>query len=753
MRLLLRGERYWDWIFICLYTILVGLFFYQTLIFGKIPVPTDTLVGLYSPYRESYANQYPNGIPFKNFLITDPIRQQIPWRKTIIDSLRRGKVGLWNPYSFSGTPLFANIQSGALYPLNIFFLMFPFFIAWTLLIISQPLLSGIFLYIFLRHKKLHYGPAFFGAICFSFSGFSIAWLTWGTMISTWLWTPLTLLAIDRIFEKDEKRKVLWVIIAGLSIVCSFFAGHIQIFIYSLMFSLFYMLWFYRRAFSLKNIYLYLIGFCVIYILTAPQLLHIIEWLPQTSRLFDASAWKTDGFFIPFHHLAQFLAPDYFGNPATLNYWGTWNYGEMVGYIGVSGLLMAFIGIGSETIFWVVMLVVGLLFAVASPISFLPYQLRIPLISSLQPTRLLVIVDYCLSILAAYGLSNIAKPVKKKHVLLCFSVMFVLMGILGLSVIAPKLFNIPLDKVIIVKRNLVMPAIMIVGSALIFILTFICFNRRKYASILLTVLIILMTVIDLLRFGWKFTPFTNTSYFFPTTKTISFLEKQSKPFRIMTTDDKIFPPNVNEFYGIESINGYDPLYSSRYEEFIAAMERGVPNINPPFGFNRIIVPKNTHSPLFSLLGIRFILSYNELPEPDFHKVFEEGPLSVYEDTRVMPRAYLVERVVYKTNKQDIMNQLYSPEFDLRYSAVVEYPVDVLDTPLTLDEFVFIRAYDNNKIVVDAAVEQKRLLVIGNIFDAGWRATVDGMSTPIYRTNYIFMGIQVPAGRHSVVIEYD
>ena len=34
---------------------IVGIFFYPTLFGGKLPVPSDSLVGLYHPWRDMYA--------------------------------------------------------------------------------------------------------------------------------------------------------------------------------------------------------------------------------------------------------------------------------------------------------------------------------------------------------------------------------------------------------------------------------------------------------------------------------------------------------------------------------------------------------------------------------------------------------------------------------------------------------------------------------------------------------------------------
>src|SRR3989344_5254655 len=118
-------------------SVVVLLFFWQVFIKSLLPIPSDTIVGLYYPFRDIYSKTNPNGVPFKNFLITDPVRQIFPWKKQVIDSFKKNELPLWNPYNFSGTPLLANFQSGAFYPFNLLFFVFPFENAWTFLIILQ----------------------------------------------------------------------------------------------------------------------------------------------------------------------------------------------------------------------------------------------------------------------------------------------------------------------------------------------------------------------------------------------------------------------------------------------------------------------------------------------------------------------------------------------------------------------------------------------------------------------------------------
>lgn len=707
-----------------IFIILVAIFF-RNVFAGKLPVPSDTLIGLYHPWLDQAAITNPAGVPFKNFLITDPIRQQIPWRKLVIDSFQSGKLPSWNPYNFSGMPLAANIQAGAFYPLNLLFFFVPFPWAWTALIILQPLLAGLFMYLYLRSKKVHEGVAIVGSLTWGFSGFSVAWLTWGTIVQTALWLPLMLLAMDR------GRGVLLVVAS----VFAFFAGHAQVALYIFLFAALYGL---RKNFK---------WFAIAVIVTSVQWLPIFRELLHSSRIGDAAVWLKDGWFLPWQHLIQFVAPDFFGNPATLNYWGVWNYGEFIGYIGILPLMLALYALifrrDRLTRFFWIALGVAFLFLLPTPIAKLPYQLKIPLLSTLQPTRLMVLVDVSLAILAALGLDAYIKKPNKK---IFFGIVFVGIVIAGLWI---YVLRSPMtENLLVSKRNLVLPSVLWAGSSIV-LLIFLFIRKWIYV---LPILAIGIVSFDLFRFGWKFTPFTPVSYFFPTTKAVLFLQSQSKPFRVMSLDNRIMPPNVNAYFGIESIEGYDPVYDSRYEEFIAALNRKEPNIAPPFGFNRIITSPTIDSPLLPILNVKYILTLEDLRRDDVELVYREGNTRIYWYNKALPRIYPVETIVQARSKQEVIQVLYDPSFRAATTAVVEQPVDMLSTPMGIEEGIEILAYDSSRIRVGTRFLNNRFVVIANMYDPGWRATIDGKPTPIYRTNYVFQGVVVSGGNHTLELSY-
>ena len=189
-------------LFLLLFVFGVLFFFKETLIAGLLPIPSDTIVGLYHPYLDMLAKVSPAGVPFKNFLITDPVRQIIPWKELSIDLLSRLELPLWNPYEMAGKPHFANFQSSAFYPLNILLFVRPFYLSWSIFIMIQPLLAGIFIFLYLKNLKFEERACLLGAISFAFGGFSIAWLEWGNVIHTALWLPLILFSIDKIVSQE-----------------------------------------------------------------------------------------------------------------------------------------------------------------------------------------------------------------------------------------------------------------------------------------------------------------------------------------------------------------------------------------------------------------------------------------------------------------------------------------------------------------------------------------------------------------------
>lgn len=742
----------------------VAIFFWQTFTKGLLPVPTDALVGLYHPFRDFYSGSYARGMPFKNFLITDPVRQQIPWRKIVIDEIKAGVLPWWNPFSFSGMRLSANIQSGAFYPLNSIFLLFPFEIGWTILIILQPFLSCFFMFLFLSKKGLSKSASAIGGLCFGYSGFSIAWLTWGTIGHVVLWTPLVLFVLDEWVQTAPFRSIrscLLLLFLLFLLFLQLTAGHVQVAMYCIALEILYAVSVISFiSMKTKEKISRFIGVFVIFILFI--IASFFVWFPllqeilSSARVGDTNAWIIPGWFLPFQNLIQFVIPDFFGNPATMNYFGTWNYGEFIGYIGIFPMTVLFLSVYAlkKTWFWWSCLFVSLLFATPTIFGKIPYLVHVPILSSLQPSRLLVIVDISLSILAAYGVDFLLSRISKRSILTLCIVPCTILSILGVTY-AIKIFT--KDEVLssnlgIALRNTVFPLLLAVVS-FIFIIFWSYIKGKGYRlRRLLVFLFLVITVIDLFRFGWKFTPFVSGKYFFPHTALISFLELLPKPFRVAVLDDRILPSNVLSYYGIESVDGYDPIYGKRYAEYLQALDTTEVETSP--AFQRIVSVHNVSSLLLKLLNVKFYITFNEISLPNFKKVFSEGDTLVYEDTTFVPRAYFASSVRYSASDPDTLKTMLDILPSDSFVAILDDKDKIPESNTkdsTQDSIQFME-YSGSSMKLKSSTVGDRLLVLLQKFDPSLRVAVDSRKVFPIRVNYMFTGIRIAKGEHFISLSY-
>lgn len=745
-------------LFIIGFFVLNLLFYKDVILNSKLPIPSDTIVGLYHPYRDLLANEYPRGIPFKNFLITDPVRQTYIWKELAVEQISRFELPLWNPYEMTGKPLLGNFQSSPFYPLNIIFLIKPFYISWSIFIITQTVLAGIFMFIYLRSLRLSYIAAFLAALAWSFSGFSIAWLEWGTILATGMWLPLILFCIDKIiyFSKSSsyfnKSSFLWGLFFVFSVSSSFLAGNLQIFFYIASVSFLYLLSKLIRTDNKSKLVLrFGILTIVIGFITSIQLFQTMFFIINSARSLDRFYLDIDGWFYPLQNFIQFFAPDYFGNPATGNYWGVWNYGELTGYLGIFPLFFALTSVFVKrklVFFYGSLLFLSSLFMIKNIISELPFVFSIPFISSAQPTRLIFIVIFSLCVLSAFGCEYILKSKNiKSKIVIAYALFIFVLGLVWLitSINYFSIDSVSRDTSI---RNLILPTLLVIICGIL-VLGISIFNKIRIKQTIILVIIVI-AVFDLFRFGYKFTPFTNHEYLFPSTKIIDFLqsESQTKVFRIATLNDEILPPNFATYYRIQSVSGYDPLYLKNYAELISAVERGNPDIREPYGFNRIINPKNYSNSVFNLLNVKYILTFQEINNPRYKLVMSEGKTKLYEDLEVLPRVFFVENVIPIKGKQEQIDNLFSlNESD---TAVIESDVDDMASNFKTGQ-VIISNYSDNLVELQTSTSEEGFLVLLDAYYPLWNASVDGKNTVIYKTNHAFRGVLVPAGKHKVIFE--
>jgi hypothetical protein len=134
-------------------------------------------------------------------------------------------------------------------------------------------------------------------------------------------------------------------------------------------------------------------------------------------------------------------------------------------------------------------------------------------------------------------------------------------------------------------------------------------------------------------------------------------------------------------------------------------------------------------------------------------------SVYENTRAMPRAWLVPEVV-QLNAEEALKTIKSSKlpdgrgFDPGYVAIVEEPLTLATTgnSSSASASAEVLSLKDSTMEVRTTAATPSFLVTSDVYYPGWEASVDGASVQLFRANYALRGVSVPAGTHLVRFIY-
>ncbi len=181
-------------------------------------------------------------------------------------------------------------------------------------------------------------------------------------------------------------------------------------------------------------------------------------------------------------------------------------------------------------------------------------------------------------------------------------------------------------------------------------------------------------------------------------------------------------------------------------------------------NKISLNNSRVQSSYPLIGERWRY-VKDLEPPQMHKRFYPilrlskfvEKTRIYENRNVLPRAWLTSQVqssqpdqilaAVKTSK--LPNGLI---FDPREKALIEEPIDFPDQIQDPNATVQVEFPSETQVRLQTRSTQPSFLVLSDVFYPGWQAYIDGKPAHIFQTNYIFRGVQLPAGDHTVTFSF-
>jgi hypothetical protein len=655
-----------------------------------------------------------------------------------------GQLPLWNPYTFSGHPFLADVQSAVFYPPSLITLLLS--LPWGFSLFALELeaifhffLGGLFTYLLAKRLLHDRRAALISSLVFAFGGYLTSYPSQQlAILETDVWLPLILLLLDIGLERLRDRPsgqgfLLPITFAGLAFGLALLAGHPQSAMYVFYVSAIYFA--FRactRGVRWQPAVLAFGLFALLGLgLAAAQLLPGLEYMRLSARA-QANYNEMSGGF-PRQDPIQLLLPGSVSVMSPL-------------YVGILPLFLAVLAPllkrNREVIFWTCLALGTLLLSFGgNTFVYSLFYLFAPGFALFRSQeRAAFVFSLSLALLAGYGVRLLTRAMPKSvkarfHGFYRF-VTFLAWGALGLvflifygfvdtGQVAGSTLSTALE------RSILLTVLLTLSLGLLYLRL-----RRIVREQLLVGLFVVLIVFDLFTVNWK----NNLQETRP--------EEQYRPTmltQILQSDQEVFrvhnewrlPGNYGCIYGLEDMWGASPLYLGRYEELVY----GLPI-----------------EQVWQLLNVKYVITWRKALVPETEVLYEEpkelDTTYLHRLDEYWPRASIVHQVEVIEKDDRVLERLGESEFDPRQVAILPHNPDLaLPSQVEGESSVVIRERQPERMVLEVDMAANGLLVLSEVYYPGWRAYANGKEVPIYRANHVLRAVPLRTGHHRVEMIFD
>ncbi|HVS60896.1 MAG TPA: YfhO family protein [Gemmatimonadaceae bacterium] len=714
-----------------------------------------------------YSDQYIAGYAFREFAAS---------------TLRAtGHFPLWNPYLFGGMPYIAAMHGDIFYPTFLLRMILPTDVAMTWGFIIHIFLAGLFTFGFFRVLGYSFYGALIGGIAYMMSGQIASYVSPGhdgkLFVSALF--PLALWILYRGIRQG--RNWSWgafALIIGLCIL----SPHPQLLQYTLLACGAYALFLafsavdgvaLPRSIAIKRLAAALGAVIVGLAIGAVQYLPVREYVPWSPRAGGLADYRTaTSYAWPPEELLNAYLPQFSG--MLNNYWGRNAIHLHSDYVGAVVLILAgaaFIGLRTDPrrkqiIFWSVALLVSLLWSLGSATPFyrIPYAIIPGTKYFRAPATIFFVGTLAIAILACAGAERFVEGrVRRKYLigwLIAGGVVALLASTGALTSFAESFAeDRQLDQLHANSSALIAGSWRSFAFVALIVALGLATLRGKISTRAAAWGLAALMTIDLWtveRIYWMFSPPAKVIY--ASDPIVDMLKAEPQPVRVVTVP--FLDPQPDAFligdalmtHRIRNVRGYHGNQLGRYNNLIG--ERS--GLEQLFAAN-VLQLTNTKYLLTNVPELPFL--------PNF--VLAKGPVRnaagdtvyLYRLNADNPYSWLTP-IAVKAPDDQVLATVLNPRFDVKRAALfdtsanVRASVGVQALPAPIAVTTSVSHYEPGKVRIDlsAPAPDGASLVVSENYYPGWKATVDGKPAQIGRADYIFIGVELPAGARTVELDF-
>ena len=706
----------------------------RALLTGRVYAPADL------PFMSEPLNAYAaelGVLKAHNGTLSDLYCQIIPWRSAVRTAILQGEWPLLNPFMLCGDILAAAAQPAPYDPFNLIGMLIPLAPSLTFAAAMTFFLAGFGAFVFLRSLGCGELAALVAAAGWMFSGNMAFFVGW-PMARAWAWLPLIFFAVRLVVREASVRGGVILTIALTLLILS---GHPESLLHvtaiGAVYGLFEIVTTRKRAG--RAILIAAASGVVALLLTAIFLLPFLEASQQTVEIhYRLENKRMPLVFMPMRitrRAANTLFPFWGGQPWRGSVTPEWDpqtsrVGSIVLALAVAALLVAWRR--KETWFFFALALVCLCAGFeAPPVSNLLH--RLPLFDMALNERLAFGASCALSILAALAVDAIADGSRRRRTAVILAVITIALALATFSV-WPHELNAGVESVVLATNAL---AELVPIAILAIFLTV-----RTPLRVVLPLALILILGQRMVEDGSIY-PSLPLRVFYPKIPIIRAIPKNGdEPFRVAGAHFVLIPDSA-AIYQLEDPRGYEAMTFARL--FDTYLLWSIPQ---PISFNAI---GDLQPPFLSFLNIKYAIVPNSVTvSGGWREVMKDRSAKLFENTRVLPRAFVPRRIRYERSGEPVMmGMARAKDFsDLAWIEAPEMmPHEVPNGPGTLT-----LRKDGSGLSIEAVMDADGWVVASQSAWKGWRAYTDGRRTPVRFANHAFLGVFVPKGRHHIRLQY-
>lgn len=674
----------------------------------------------------------------------------VPWLELTRTAVWQGHLPFWHAAQFAGYPFLSNPQVALFYPPTWLAILLPVRVGLSWHVLFHVLAAGLGMWLFVRQQTGSRVGAWLSALTFAFSGFMAARIFAGHvgLLATFAWLPWLLWA----FARSVARRSGWTaVLAGIPFALAILAGHTTSLLYV---GLVWAAWALylgigdwgsetgqRPRFLLVGRQ-FVLAALVGLLLSAVQLLPLLQFAAMSSRSGTADFAFAAGYSFPPAHLVTLLVPEFFGEPTRAGYWSVPNFEELTYYAGVLTTLAVVLAVrrpSRRSLFYLALMALGLLLAFGS-YGFLYrvfYNLLPPFRLARAPGRAAVVYLFAASALLGEVVGS--RRVWERAALDgLMRWVLASTAVLGLAILAATgaVFIVvhPTDTSGRLWHQLggwaTAVILLLIGGAMLWrylALPETAVRQRRNLGLALAILVL----VDLWLFGYKFVRLESTAVdpLWPDSVAVIGTPEE----RVLPWGVSIFEQNGAWQVGLNSVFGYNALEIGANQAFTGS----IPD------------PRST---AYDILSARYVVA--QVPLDDYTSgerpltlIANQGAAWVYERARVLPLARLVSEVEVIGDEAAAIARIHQPDFDPAATVILAAtPPCAVDAGAGGTAVITERRDGYWQIATDSPGAS--LLVLSETDYPGWRVLVDGRPAQSLTAYTTVRAVCVPAGAHTV-----